>query len=109
MEVFVDFGLFELLAAAGLAFVTRKIYLRRWPGLTCLLLSLTAPAAMVFMAHEGIARWIAVACLATALVNGSLIFMLMRRWGIATLLVDEPASPAVLEFDQAKAPTETAD
>ena len=109
MEVFVDFGLFELLAVAGLAIVTRKIYMRRWPGLTCLLISLTAPAALIFLSHEGIARWVAVICLVTALVNASLIFTLMRRWGIDTLLIDEPASPARLDFDGAKAPTETAD
>ena len=33
MEVFVDFGLFEVLAAAGLAIIARKVYTRRWLAL----------------------------------------------------------------------------
>jgi hypothetical protein len=94
MEIFLDFGLFELLAAAGLAFVAKNVYSRRWLGLPFLVVSLIAPATLVFMIHEGAARWIAVVCLATALVNASLIFMLIRRWGMTTLLIDEPASRA---------------
>lgn len=91
MEVFVDFGLFELLAAAGLAAVARKVYVKRWLRLVFLVLSLMAPAALVFITKEGLARWIAVGCLATSLVNVSLIFLLLRRWSMATLLSKQPA------------------
>jgi hypothetical protein len=86
MEVFVDFGLFEVLAAAGLAIVARRVYMRRWSTLTCLILSLIAPVLLVFFAHESLLRWIAVLCLATTLINCSLIFLLIRRCDLSLLL-----------------------
>jgi hypothetical protein len=86
MEVFVDFGLFEVLAAAGLAIVARRVYMRRWSTLTCLILSLIAPVLLVFFAHESLLRWIAVLCLATTLINCSLIFLLIRRCDLSMLL-----------------------
>ena len=93
MEVFIDFGLFELLAAAGVAFVSRKIYTRSVPAAACLLLSLIAPAALLFISKEGLARWVAAVCLFTTLVNVSLIFSLMRRWDMSTLL-EKPPPPS---------------
>jgi len=95
MEVFVDLGLFELLAAAGLAAIARRVYARRWLGVVFLILSLIAPLALVFVTHEGMVRWIAVGCLATSLVNASLIFSLIRRWSMTTLLVDQQASQPI--------------
>lgn len=92
MEVFVDFGLFELLAATGLAVVARKVYTRRWLAVACLILSLVAPVVLVFIINEGLIRWIAVICLATSLVNVSLIFLLIRRWDMSVLLAKQPAS-----------------
>lgn len=92
MEVFVDFGLFEILAATGLAIVAKKVYTRRWPAFACLILSLMAPIALVFLVHESLIRWIAVVDLATALVNVSLIFLLIRRWDVSTLLAKQPSS-----------------
>ena len=86
MEIFVDFGLFEFLAATGIALVARNIYTRRWAGFAFLIISLVAPIFLIFFATEGLARWIAVICLATSLVNVALIFMLIRRWDMATLL-----------------------
>jgi hypothetical protein len=50
--------------------------------LTFLVLSLTAPAALILITHEGLIRWIGAICLATALMNASLIFSLIRRRGI---------------------------
>jgi hypothetical protein len=91
MEIFVDFGLFEILAATGIALVARKIYTRRWPGFAFLIVSVVTPIFLVFFATEGLARWIAVICLATALVNVSLIFMLIRRWDMSILLDKESA------------------
>ena len=95
MEVFVDFGLFELLAAAGLAVVTRKIYSRRRLGLACLGLSLIAPLALVFVAHEGWGRWLAVICLVTSLVNASLIFSLIRRGNLIAILIEQQTAPPI--------------
>jgi hypothetical protein len=95
MEVFVDFGLFELLAAAGLFFVSRKIYASRRLGLLFLVLSLAAPAVLVFVGHEGPVRWVAVVCLATSLVNAALIFSLIQRRVMATLLIDQQISPPI--------------
>lgn len=97
MEVFVDFGLFELIAAAGLAFVSRKIYARRWLGLLFLGFSVAAPALLVFIGHEGAVRWVAVVCLATSLVNAALIFSLIQRRAMATLFVDQQVSPPIQE------------
>jgi Kef-type K+ transport system membrane component KefB len=93
MEVFVDFGLFELLAAAGLAIVARRVYMRRWSTLACLTLSLVTPVLLVFFAHESLLRWIAVICLGTTLINCSFIFLLMRRWDMSMLL-DKAVSSA---------------
>ena len=92
MEVFLDFGLFELLAAAGLAVVVRKVYTRRWLGLACLVLSLIAPAALVFITQGKLVRSIAVICLATSLVNTSLIFSLIRRCDLTTFLSKKTVS-----------------
>jgi hypothetical protein len=92
MEVFVDFGLFELLAVAGIALIARKVYSKRWLALAFLILSLVAPIVLVIFVNEGLIRWIAVICLATALVNVSLIFLLIRRWDMSSLLDKQPAS-----------------
>lgn len=91
MEIFVDFGLFELLAAAGLALIARRVYTRRWLAFGFLLLSLTTPVVLVLF-NEGLIRWIAVVCMATALINASLIFLLIQRWDLSTLLDKQPAS-----------------
>ena len=91
MEIFIDFGLFELLVATGIALVARKIYAKRWLGFGFLILSLLSPVLLVFFATEGLARWIAVVSLATALVNASLIFALVQRRDLAALLDKRPA------------------
>ena len=93
MEVFIDFGLFEVIAAAGLAIVARRVYMRRWSTMICLILSLGAPVLLVFFVHESLLRWIAVICLATALINCTLIFLLIRRLDMSMLL-DKSASSA---------------
>jgi Kef-type K+ transport system membrane component KefB len=93
MEVFVDFGLFELFAAAGLAVLARKIYTTRWLASACLILSLIAPVVLLFLADKELLRWLAAFCLATALINTSLIFLLIRRWDMSTLLEKRTSSP----------------
>jgi hypothetical protein len=85
MEIFVDFGLFEFLAAIGLSALARQIYSRRWLTWIFLAVSLIAPAILIIIASEGLARWIAVFCLATSLLNATLVFSLLRRSNSAPL------------------------
>jgi Kef-type K+ transport system membrane component KefB len=91
MEIFVDFGLFELLAVAGLALIARRVYTKRWLAFGFLLLSLITPIVLVIF-NEGWIRWIAVVCLATALINVSLILSLIQNRDMTTLLDKKPAS-----------------
>jgi hypothetical protein len=86
MEIFVDFGLFEFLAALGLAAAARAAYRRRWLGILLLALSVLAPALLLAVSRGELARWLAAACLATALVNAGLIGTLMRRHDFGQLL-----------------------
>jgi len=78
MEIFVDFGLFEILAALGLAALARTVYSRRLAGLAFLVLSVAAPAALIAVASETRQRWLAALCLGTAVVNAALIFAALR-------------------------------
>lgn len=79
MEIFVDFGLFEILALAGLAAIARRIYARPYLGLASLALSVVAPAILALLAPDGWLRWVAVACVATSLINASLIVGFLRQ------------------------------
>lgn len=86
MDPFPDFGLFELLIASGAAALARKIYIRQVGGFVVLLISLAAPLALIFVAQQELARWIAAVALATALINAGLIFPLLRHNRLAGLL-----------------------
>lgn len=78
MEIFVDFGLFEVLAASGVAALGRAIYARPTARWIALVLSVAAPAALVFLASGELARWIAAVALGTSLVNLSFIVNVTR-------------------------------
>jgi len=86
MEVFVDFGLFEVIAALGLAAAARLAYSRKAVGLGLLLLSIVAPAALIFVVPEGAARWLAALALGTALLNATVVFGALQEGVVPRLL-----------------------
>ena len=85
MEIFVDFGLFELIAAIGLSSVARKIYSNRVLGLMFLFASVLLPAVTVFWSSGEEGRWLAAASLAVALVNASVVAAALQRGDVPTL------------------------
>jgi hypothetical protein len=85
VEIFADFGLFELLAAGGLAVMARKIYSKKAVGVAFLLMSVAAPAATIVASSTSLQRGIALTSLVTCLVNGSVVLAVLQAGRVPTL------------------------
>ena len=87
MEVFIDFGLFELLAVVGLGALARAIYSRRVVGIAFLVLSAAAPLVMLEMVSGPTLRWAGAVSAALALVNVGVVAAAMQEGRIPRLRV----------------------
>jgi hypothetical protein len=79
VEIFVDFGLFELLAVSGIVMLARAIHRRPLTRRIVLALSVLAPAAVVLLVSDQTVRWIAAVALGTSALNTSFIVTMNRQ------------------------------
>ena len=85
MEIFVDFGLFELMAAVGLVVVLWAIYSRKSLGLVFLVVSGIAFVVLLVIVSGETQRWVAGICFATILVNLAVVGAVLQTGNIPQL------------------------
>ena len=84
MEVFLDFGLFEVIGAMGVSFVARKVYSLPVLRTVFLFASLAFPGLLIFLADRETLRWLAAGCVATSLVNVSVVLGALQQGDVPT-------------------------
>jgi hypothetical protein len=78
MEPFIDFGLFEVLAAAGVTVVARSVYRRKAIARLVIVASMAAPGILIVVGHTELTRWIAAVSLAASVLNAAILWPLTR-------------------------------
>ena len=79
MEIFVDFGLFELLAALGLTSLATYLYSRKWVGIIVLLMNMVLSLGLLIFVQGEALKWLAAANFALTLVNATVVFEAMKK------------------------------
>jgi hypothetical protein len=97
MEIFVDFGLFELVAALGLSALACRVYTHAALRNVVLILSIAAPIGVIFLASTEGVRWMGAICLATTLLNLGVVLGAIQQGEIPRLRFPRtpPAPPRV--------------